>query len=142
MWEPVAYLSLSLDISIHLMSYNFYSILHFTSLTALCLILGALWGLYNHENYNTKNRTLLLALHGVIMFFIFLAGFGLIAKIKISWPWPFWIYAKLIVWLFLGVMPFFIKKSGRKFHSSKKHFLSLLLPFALIFIAILFVKLK
>ena len=124
------------------MSYNFYSILHFTSLTALSLILGALWGLYSHENYNQKIRSLLLAFHGVIMFLIFLAGFGLIAKIKIAWPWPFWIYVKLIMWLLLGAMPFFIKKSGQKFHSSKKHFLSLLISLTLLFIAILFVKLK
>ena len=124
------------------MSYNFYSILHFTSLTALSLTLGALWGLYTHENYNKKIKTLLLAFHGIIMFLIFLAGFGLIAKIKLSWPWPSWIYAKLIIWLFLGAMPFFIKKSGQKFHSSKKHFLSLLLSFALAFTAILLVKLR
>ena len=124
------------------MNYNFYSILHFSSLMALSLTLGALWGLYSQENYNKKIKTLLLALHGIIIFLIFLAGFGLIAKIKLSWPWPFWIYIKLIMWLFLGAMPFVIKKSGQKFQSSKKHLLSLLLSFALVFTALLFVKLK
>ena len=124
------------------MSYNFYNILHLISLMALVLSLGALWGLYTYENHNKKFKKLLLICHGIAMFLIFLAGFGLIAKIKLASPWPFWIYAKLIIWLFLGAMPFFIKKSGQKFHSSKKHFLSLLLSFALVFIAILFVKLK
>ena len=124
------------------MSYNFYSILHLTSLISLGLILGALWGLYTHENYNKKFKKLLLAFHGIIMFLIFLAGFGLIAKIKLASPWPFWVYAKLIIWLFLGAMPFLIKKSGQKFHSSAGHLLSLLLSFALVFIAILFIKLK
>ena len=123
------------------MSYNFYSILHFTSLIALSLTLGALWGLYTHKSYNEKIRTFLLSLHGLIMFLIFLAGFGLIAKIKLDWPWPVWIYFKLIIWLFLGAMPFIIKKSSQKLHSSKK-LLSLLLTFTLVFIAILFVKLK
>ncbi|MDE0092692.1 MAG: hypothetical protein OXN83_05365 [Oligoflexia bacterium] len=123
------------------MSYNFYSILHLTSLIALSFTLGALWGLYTHKHYNKKIRTLLLALHGVIMFLIFLAGFGLIAKIKLSWPWPFWIYTKLIIWLCLGAMPFFIKKSGQ-LKSPKKHFLTLLLSFTLIFLAVLFVKLQ
>ena len=124
------------------MSYNFYSILHFSSITALSLILGALWGLYFYKDYNKKIRSLLLALHGVVMFLIFLAGFGLIAKIKMAWPWPFWIYVKLIIWLFLGALPFILKKSGQKFHSSAKHFLSLALSFIFIFIAILFVKLN
>ena len=122
------------------MSYNFYSILHFTSLTALSLILGALWGLYTQENFNKKIKTILLALHGITMFLIFLAGFGLIAKIKLDWPWPFWIYFKLIIWLALGFMPLIIKKSGQKFHSSKKHFLSLFLTFAILFTAILSLK--
>ena len=125
------------------MGYNFYSVLHFSSLMALSLTLGALWGLYSQENYNKKLKLFLLALHGSLMFLIFLAGFALIAKINLNWPWPFWIYIKLIIWLILGAMPFVIKKSGQKFHSSfKKHFLSLLLSFALVFIAILFVKLK
>ena len=123
------------------MSYNFYNILHITSILALSLTLGALWGLYTHENHSEKIRAFLLALHGLIMFLIFLAGFGLIAKIKLDWPWPAWIYFKLIIWLFLGAMPFIIKKSSQKFHSYQK-LLSLLLTFILIFIAILFVKLK
>ena len=124
------------------MSYNFYSILHFSSITALSLILGALWGLYLYEDYNKKARSLLLVFHGILMFLIFLAGFGLIAKIKLAWPWPLWIYVKLILWLFLAVMPFVLKKSGQKFHSSSKHFLSLALSFIFIFMAILFIKLK
>ncbi|MCY4321291.1 MAG: hypothetical protein OXC37_02655 [Bdellovibrionaceae bacterium] len=124
------------------MSYNFYSILHFSSITALSLILGALWTLYIYKDYNKKTRRLLLSFHGITMFLIFLAGFGLIAKLKIAWPWPFWIYAKLILWLFLAITPIFLKKSGQKFRSSSRHFLSLALIFILIFLAILFVKFK
>lgn len=109
---------------------------------ALSLTLGALWGLYAHENYNKQLKSLLLAVHGILMFLIFLAGFGLIAKINLSWPWPFWIYVKLAIWLFLGFWPVVIQKSGQTFHSSKKHFLSLLTAFLLVFIAVLFIKLK
>ena len=108
---------------------------------ALSLTLGALWGLYTHENYNKKIRTFLLAFHGLIMFLILLAGFGLIAKIKLNGAWPAWIYFKIIIWLFLGAMPFIIKKLSQKLQASHK-FLSLLLTFIFIFVAILFVKLK
>ena len=124
------------------MSQNFYIILHLTALTALVFSLGALWGLYAHENYNKKIKRLLLAVHGIAMFFIFFAGFGLIAKTNINWPWPLWIYKKLLIWLVLGVMPLLLKRSGQNFPSSKKHFLSLLLTFAFVFTAVLFIQFK
>ena len=125
------------------MSYTFYSSFHLISLLSLTLILGSLWGLYTHPNYNPKIRSLLLSLHGLIMFFILLAGFGLIAKIQLDFPWPLWIYLKLIIWFALGASPFLIKKSGQKI-SSKPHYhkLSLALIFCFLLIAVLSVKLK
>lgn len=129
------------------MSYTFYSSLHLISLLSLALILGALWGLYTHPNYNPKIRSLLLSLHGGLMFFILLAGFGLMAKIKVEFPWPLWIYIKLLVWFVLGAFPFLLKKTGQKFSSESKahklyHKLSLALLFCLLLIAVLSLKLK
>ena len=124
------------------MSYNFYGILHLGSLFALSLILGGLWGLYAKPSPDKKLRSLLLGFHGLIMFFIFLAGFGLMAKIKLPFPWPFWIYGKLAIWLLLGAMPFFIKKASQRLRDSKLYFFVLLFPFALLFTALLFVHLQ
>ena len=129
------------------MSYTFYSSLHLISLFYLALVLAALWGLYTHPNYNPKIRSVLLSLHGLIMFLILLAGFGLMAKIKIHSPWPLWIYIKLLLWLSLSAFPFLIKKTGQKLSSkdspsSLYHFLSLTLLFILFTIAILSVKLR
>ena len=124
------------------MSPLFYSILHLSSLLALGIVLGALWGIYTHKDRPIKIRSLLLTLHGLIMFFILLAGFALIAKTDLSFPWPFWIYVKLLIWLLLGLAPLFIKKSGDIFLSSRKHFFVLFLFFSLMVLAVLLVRLK
>ena len=124
------------------MNYNFYSLFHLGSLFALCLILGGLWGLYAKASPDKKLRSFLLGFHGLIMFFIFLAGFGLIAKSKIPFPWPLWIYGKLAIWFLLGSSPFFIKKASRPLHKSKLYLLVLLCLFALLFSALLLVKFK
>ncbi len=112
------------------MSYSFYNILHLGSLFALCLVLGALWGLYTTPSPDKKLRSLLLGLHGLLMFFIFLAGFGLIAKIKVPFPWPFWIYIKLAIWLLLGASPFLIKRAKQSTYQ-KFHLLTLFILFIL-----------
>ena len=122
------------------MSYNFYSILHLGSLFALCLTLGALWGIYASPSPDTKLRKLLLGLHGLLVFFIFLAGFGLIAKVKVPFPWPLWIYGKLLIWFLLGASPFFIKKASSSFRNTKLYPLVLFILFALFFSALLLVK--
>ena len=128
------------------MSYTFYNLLHLGSVLALGLLLGALWGLYASPSPNKKLRALLLSLHGLIMFLILLAGFGLIAKIKVPFPWPLWIYGKLTIWLALTLSPVFIKKASRTFHSSKLYsllyFLVWLILFALVLSALLIVRLK
>ncbi|MBC6415270.1 MAG: hypothetical protein GDA46_02645 [Bdellovibrionales bacterium] len=123
------------------MSYTFYSSLHFISLLGLSLILGALWGLYTNKNDSKKLLSILLSIHGLILFFILLAGFGLIAKTNLNWS--LWIYIKLILWVILGFLPLIIKKSGQKLsHSSLLHSLVLLFIFLLFLIAVLSVKLR
>ena len=124
------------------MSYNFYSILHLASLFVLSLTLGGLWGLYAKPSPDKKLKSLLLGLHGLLLFLIFLAGFGLIAKIKVPFPWPLWIYGKLTIWLLLGASPFFIRKASQKLHSSPLYFLVLLGLFVLFFCALLIVTFK
>ena len=122
------------------MSYTFYSSLHLISGLSLALVLGALWGIYTQTSYNPKIRSVLLFLHGLIMFFIFLAGFGLMARIKIAhFPWPLWIYIKLFLWLLLGLSPLLLKKTRS---SLGLHYCSLVCVFFLLFCAILSVRLK
>lgn len=123
------------------MSYNFYKLLHLSLLFALCLLLGALWGLYTKPSPDKTLKSFLLAGHGLVLFLIFVAGFGLIAKTKIPFPWPLWIYGKMIVWLLLGAFPFFIRKASQKL-TPKLYFLLLPGLFLFFFCSLLLVTFK
>ena len=123
------------------MSYSFYKIIHLGSIFALGLLLGALWGLYLKTPPDKKLKAFLLAGQGLFLFFIFVAGFGLIVKTKLAFPWPFWIYGKLGLWFLLGISPFLIKKASQKL-SPRKYFLVLPILFLFFFLALLLVTLK
>ena len=133
------------------MSYQFYNILHLSSILALGMILAALWGIYSSSPQKKSTgqksqkksplRSLLLSLHGIIMILIFVAGFALIAKKPLPFPWPFWIYIKMLIWLLLAIAPLLIKKS-RKIFSGSKYIIVLLACFLIMFLALLLVKLN
>ena len=42
------------------------------------------------------------ATHGVGMFLILVAGFGMLARLNIHWPWPGWVMTKVAIWIILG----------------------------------------
>jgi hypothetical protein len=42
--------------------------------------------------------------HGVGMVLVLVGGFGMLARLRIFWPWPGWIVGKIIIWLVLGVL--------------------------------------
>ena len=41
-------------------------------------------------------------LHGLGLAMLLVAGFGLLARLGIHWPWPGWVWGKVIIWLLLG----------------------------------------
>lgn len=47
-------------------------------------------------------RKLLTIAHGVSLLVVFVAGFGLMARLGIMSGWPTWIYIKIALWLVLG----------------------------------------
>ena len=54
-------------------------------------------------------RKRVTALHGITLLVLFVAGFGLIAKGNHSFAAP-WVWIKLIIWLFFGLLPLFMKR--------------------------------
>ena len=129
------------------MSLQFYSIFHLVAILVLTLSLGGLWGFYAgiksspHLKASAWIRSFLLSLHGLSSLFIFIAGFGLIAKLKIPWPWPWWIYVKLILWLFLSLSPFIIRKAY-SIKSKKLYGLLLLILMLILLLPVFIVRLK
>ena len=89
-----------------LLSYHAYKLIHLIGLSLLLLSMGAQlvrsdsssWGKY------------LKVSHGIGLLLLFVAGFGLIARLGIEWPWPIWIHLKLLSWVTLGVLPTLIKR--------------------------------
>ena len=100
------------------MSYAVYKSLHLGSLFLLFFSLGGLWLLYSVERVGAGFKKPLFILHGISWFVVVVAGFGLIARLGTAFPWPLWIYIKLLIGILLGFAPLLfqktIKKSGQK----------------------------
>lgn len=88
------------------MSYTAYKFLHIASIIFIFLTLGGLTVL----SAKTKSRKIFMAINGICLLIAFVAGFGLIARLEIQWPWPLWLWVKLLGWLLVGMGPSFAKK--------------------------------
>lgn len=90
------------------MPHSFYLLMHLTGLVLLTLSLG---GMLMHRQIGAGDRPKLLSVfHGVGLFLILVAGFGMLARLGIMWPWPGWIYVKVILFLILGGFPALSKR--------------------------------
>lgn len=85
------------------MPYEFYKVLHLVGIFMIMLGYGGLVvtrlrGL----DKESPGRALSNMTHGIGMLLMLVAGFGLLAKAQINWPWPGWVWGKLAIWLLLG----------------------------------------
>jgi hypothetical protein len=99
------------------MPHSFYNFLH---LVGIFLVLFSLGGIALHTlNGGTKNysaRKWITAIHGTGLLIIFVAGFGLMARLGMvgQGVWPTWMFIKLGVWLTLGLMPFLLYRKPKQ----------------------------
>ena len=88
------------------MPYEFYKVLHLLAILVLFTAMGglAMVTLRGGSEAELKAaRKPLIILHGVALLVIFVAGFGLMAKLgMMKSGWPTWIFGKITVWLVLG----------------------------------------
>lgn len=87
------------------MDYLTYKFIHIASIIFVFLAIGGLSALAQ----NTGSKKLFSIVHGVFLIIVFIAGFGLIAKLKLDYPWPAWVWLKLAGWLLVGMAPKFAK---------------------------------
>ena len=86
------------------MSYQFYKVLHVASLFLLFTSLAAI-------AFSTADkRKPWAAIHGIASLIVFVAGFGLLAKIGAMKAFPSWAIVKIVIWLALGAMPIILRK--------------------------------
>jgi hypothetical protein len=38
------------------------------------------------------------------------AGFGMLARLQIHWPWPTWVIAKVVIWVALAALPMLARR--------------------------------
>ena len=84
------------------MSLQFYHYLHLIGLILVCVGYG---GLLSSERAKSA-----MMWHGIGLLISFVSGFGMLAKMGMSWPWPLWIWIKVALWLVLGFLPVLAKK--------------------------------
>lgn len=86
--------------------YSFYKLVHLLGIFMLFLSVG---GLIHHIlNGGTKAanawRKQTAITHGIGIFLILLGGFGMLARLGLSWPFPGWVMAKIAIWIAMGGM--------------------------------------
>ena len=95
------------------MPYELWKVVHLIGVITLFASLGGLAALSLVGRPEASKP--FKVLHGVALFVLFLAGFGLLAKLGMGGPssWGVWVYVKLGVWLALGAALAFVKSAGR-----------------------------
>ena len=87
------------------MTLTFYKTLH---ILGIALILVSLGGVIMHVmqggTREYAGRKIAAITHGIGMLIVFVAGFGMLAKLDMGGPasWGGWVYAKFAIWLVLG----------------------------------------
>jgi len=81
-----------------------YRLVHFLGIMMLFLSLGGLLlhtanGWDKAENRWRRGATLT---HGIGLLLVLLGGFGMIARLGITWPWPGWVLVKMGIWVVFG----------------------------------------
>ncbi|MCA8941398.1 MAG: hypothetical protein KDB80_02460 [Planctomycetes bacterium] len=90
------------------MSHDTYKIIHIAGILILFTALGAAFLGKRGEDGKAPRSAMML--HGIAMLVILVAGFGLLARREIHWPWPGWVFAKLGIWIVLGALPVLVKR--------------------------------
>ena len=85
------------------MSILVYKLIHIVGIGMIFLSMGGM-SMHAILGGEKKNEWLKPAIigHGVGMLLILVAGFGMLARLGIHWPWPTWVLLKVIIWVILG----------------------------------------
>jgi hypothetical protein len=99
-----------------MLSYEIYKLLHLFGIIMLFVSVGGvmLYALNGGTKADNTWRKTAAITHGIGLVFVLVAGFGLLARVGISWPWPGWVFVKLIIWLLLGGVTGLIYKLGSR----------------------------
>jgi hypothetical protein len=98
-----------------MVSYLAYKTVHLVGVFLVLMSLGSMaFYLINGGTGKPVQRRFLALAHGIGLLAVLLGGFGMIARLRIEWPWPGWIFAKILIWLLLGGMLAMIPRRPRQ----------------------------
>lgn len=85
------------------MDYLQYKFLHLVGLSMVLVTLGgiALFAANGGKREGNRWRPLVMAMHGIGLLMMLVAGFGLMAKLGTE-GFPGWVVGKLVIWLLFG----------------------------------------
>jgi len=90
------------------MPHTVYLFLHVAGVVLLCFSIGGiLVGKTAGQDQPPKNLTIM---NGVGLVFLLVSGFGMLARLGISFPLPGWIWVKLVIWVLIGSFPMWGRK--------------------------------
>ena len=99
------------------MSYFTYKFLHLIGIFMVLFSLGSL--IVSRAISLTEKppwKRTLSAVNGIGLLVVLVAGFGLLARLGILWPWPGWVFLKLFIWVLLAFIASIVTRhpaSGR-----------------------------
>lgn len=101
------------------MSYQFYKVMHIIGLVFLFMGLGSVLVLsYTGQMKNKKAKMIGFICHGIGLVIMIVAGFGLAARLQMFGNLPGWIYAKLVIWVLLGLAISVLKRKPQWAYAS------------------------
>ena len=89
------------------MSYEFYKVLHLVFALTFFVFVGVNYISLSKGLESSKKAGMI---QGIALLVMFVAGFGLLARVGVSWPWPGWVWAKVVIWLALGGSSAIVKR--------------------------------
>jgi hypothetical protein len=93
-----------------MMSYTAYKVIHLFGIFLTLLALGAIHG--QSVSGGAKVSKLFRVAFGIGLAIIFVAGFGLLAKLGLASSPPPWLWGKLGIWALLGGSGFVVRRPG------------------------------
>ena len=75
--------------------YEIYKLLHFAGIFSIFVAFGM-------ASIIQGRSKAVSSLHGTGLLLSLVGGFGMLARLEISWPFPAWVLIKVVVWVILG----------------------------------------
>jgi hypothetical protein len=103
-----------------MISYSVYKLIHILGICGVVMGLGAAFAAsrvsvsLSGDQKPAITRKIIAITHGLGLFLVLLGGFGMLARLQMHWPLPWWVIVKIIVWVGLGAWLTVTYKSASK----------------------------